>query len=150
MDHFLGARSEVDLTPNAVSVLFRVFMECSIDYYIEKNKITIKEKTLLAGKIFKVVDHLEDAIALRRLNDNGIKSPTEEEFKKAKQKVKFKNMRRVATKDNNSVLSVETFHNFVHDYRTSPIPSELKKHWDNLDGFFYALWDSLSKKKTHD
>jgi hypothetical protein len=146
----LRMKLEVDHSPNAVSVLFRVFMECSVDYYIEKNKIILKDKIKLAGKILKVVDHLENAIALRRLNDEGIKNPTDDEFIKAKQKVKFKCMRRVATKDNNSVLSVETFHDFVHDYRTSPIPSELKKYWDNLDGFFHALWDSLAKKRTHD
>lgn len=143
----LKKKLEVDNTPNAVAVLFRVFMECSIDCYIESHKIKIKDSTKLAGKILHVVDHLEDAIALRRLAEEGIKSPTPEEFKKAKEKVKFKSMRKVATKDNNSILSVETFHDFVHDYKTSPIPTELKKHWDNLDSFFGALWDSLSKKK---
>lgn len=143
----LRRKLEVDNTPNAVAVLFRVFMECSIDSYIEKNKLKVKDDIKLAGKILKVVDHLEDAVALCRLNEVGIKNPTDIEFKKVKEKVKFKNMRRVATKDNNSMLSVETFHDFVHDYRTSPIPSELKKHWENLDSFFSALWDSLSKKK---
>lgn len=143
----LKRKLEVENTPNAVSVLFRVFMECSIDYYIEKNKIPLKEENKLAGKILKVVDHLEDALALRHLTEEGVITPTEIQFKKAKEKVKFKSMRRVATKDNNSVLSVETFHDFVHDYKTTPIPSELKKYWDNLDNFFYLLWDSLSRKK---
>lgn len=147
----LRKKIEVDNAPNAVAVLFRVFMECSIDCYIDTHKLQIKDDTKLAGKILKVVDHLEDAIALRRLAEEGIKTPTSEEFKKAKEKVKFKNMRRVATKDNNSILSVETFHDFVHDYRTSPIPTELKKHWENLDGFFGALWSSfvsVKKKKS--
>jgi hypothetical protein len=143
----LRKKLEVDITPNAVAVLFRVFMECSIDCYIEKNKIALKDKTGLDGKILKAVDHLEDAIALRRLAEQGIKRPTEDDFKKAKEKVKFKSMRKVATKDNNSMLSVTTFHDFVHDYKTSPISSELKKHWDNLDSFFAALWDAMSKKK---
>lgn len=146
----LKKKIEVNSAPNAVAVLFRVFMECSIDCYIDTHKIKIKDDTKLAGKILKVVDHLEDAIALRRLAEEGTKTPTPEEFKKAKEKVKFKNMRRVATKDNNSILSVETFHDFVHDYKTSPIPSELKKHWENLDSFFVALWSSFVsvKKKS--
>jgi len=143
----LRKKLEVDNTPNAVAVLFRVFMECSVDCYIEQNKIKTKDDIKLAGKILAVVDHLEDAIALRRLSEEGIKTPTPAEFKKAKEKVKFKSMRKVATKDNGSILSVETFHSFVHDYKTSPIPSELKKHWENLDSFFAALWDALSKKK---
>ncbi|MEX2405643.1 MAG: hypothetical protein WD579_03520 [Candidatus Paceibacterota bacterium] len=144
----LKKKLEVDITPNAVAVLLRVFMECSIDCYIEMHKIPVKDDIKLAGKILKVVDHLEDAIALRRLNEEGNKSPTEAELKKAKEKVKFNNMRKVATKDNGSILSVTTFHDFVHDHKTSPIPSELKKHWDNLDSFFTALWDALSKKKS--
>jgi len=147
----LRKKIEVDNAPNAVAVLFRVFMECSIDCYIDTHKLKIKDDTKLAGKILKVVDHLEDAIALRRLAEEGNKTPTPEEFKKVKDKVKFKNMRRVATKDNNSILSVETFHDFVHDYKTSPIPSELKKYWENLDSFFVALWSSfvtVKKKKS--
>jgi hypothetical protein len=144
----LKKKLEVDETPNAVAVLFRVFMECSVDCYIETHKIKVKDDIQLAGKILKVVDHLEDAIALRRLNEEGNKSPTADELKKAKEKVKFKSMRKVATKDNGSILSVTTFHDFVHDYKTSPIPSELKKHWDNLDSFFTALWGALPNKKS--
>ncbi|MBI4224973.1 MAG: hypothetical protein HY617_01445 [Candidatus Sungbacteria bacterium] len=145
----LQKKVDVDSAPNAVAVLFRVFMECSIDCYIETHKIKVDEKKGLAGKILKVVDHLEDTIVLRRLAEEGNKNPTPVEFKKIKEKVKFKSMRKVATKDNNSILSVTTFHDFVHDYKVSPIPSELKKYWDNLDSFFVALWGSfvLAKKR---
>jgi hypothetical protein len=144
----LKTKLEVDYVPNAVAVLFRVFMECSIDCYIETYKLPVKDDTRLAGKVLKVVDHLEEAVALRRLSEEGNANPTKAEFKKAKEKVKFKSMRKVATKDNNSTLSVGTFHDFVHDYKMSPIPSELKKHWDNLDGFFCALWSAISNKKS--
>ncbi len=143
----LRKKIEVDYLPNATAVLFRVFMECSIDCYIDTHKLVIKYDTKLAGKILKVVDHLEDALALRRLAEEGKKYPTPQEFKRAKGKVKFSSIRKVATKDNNSILSVETFHDFVHDYKTSPIPSELKKYWDNLDGFFIALWNSFISAK---
>jgi len=142
----LKRKLEVDNTPNAVAVMFRVFMECSIDCYIEQKKLKITEKTTLAGKILKVTDHLEDAIALNSLNEDGIKKPTIIELKKRKEKVKFKNMRRVATKDNNSILSIETFHSFVHDSKTIPISSELKDYWNNLESFFICLWNSLSDK----
>jgi len=140
----------VDQTPNAVAVLFRVFLECSTDYYIEKNKIPVKDGIQLAGKILKVVDHLEGVLAQKYLQDCGISKPTTDDLKKAKQKVKLKEIRKVATKDNNSVLSVTTFHDFVHDYKSSPISSELKKYWDNLDSFFSALWNSfvINKKKS--
>lgn len=144
----LKRKLEVDNTPNAVSVLFRVFMECSVDCYIEKNKIPVKHDIELAGKILKTVDHLENKLADAYLQEQSIKKPTAEDIKRAKQKVKFKEIRKVATKDNNSVLSVSTFHDFVHDYKISPIPTDLKKYWDNLDSFFSALWASFSPRKT--
>lgn len=140
----------VDQTPNAVSVLFRVFLECSVDYYIEQNKIKVKDDTQLAGKISKVTDHLEDYLAAKYLSEQGVAKPTQADLKKAKDKVKLKSIRKVATKDNNSVLSVTTFHDFVHDHKVSPISSELKKHWDNLDSFFVSLWGTFAsgeKKK---
>lgn len=120
----------VDEVPNATAVLFRVFLECSIDCYIEKNKILLPDNIKLAGKIQKVADDLKN---------KGLATDKE-----------LKNIRKVATKDNNSILSVTTFHDFVHDYKASPISSELKKHWENLDGFFNILWKSLllsSEKK---
>ena len=146
----LKKKLDVDNTPNAVAVLFRVFLECTVDCYIEKNKIPVKDDIKLAGKILKVVDHLEDGLAKEYLKEQGTVSPTAKDLEKAKQKVKLKEIRKVATKDNNSMLSVSTFHDFVHDYKSSPIPSELKKHWDNLDSFFIALWKSfiISKKKA--
>jgi hypothetical protein len=137
----------VDNTPNAVAVLFRVFLECSVDCYIEKNKIFVKDNIQLAGKVLKVVDHLEELLVQKYLQENGIVKPTTDDLKKATQKVKLKEIRKVATKDNNSVLSVTTFHDFVHDYKTSPISSELKKYWENLDSFFVALWKSFSQTR---
>lgn len=143
----LKRKLDVDNTPNAVAVLFRVFLECSVDCYIEKYKIPVKDDIQLAGKILKVVDHLEDLLAQKYLQENKILKPTASDLEKAKQKVKFKEIRKVATKDNNSILSVTTFHDFVHDYKCSPIPSELKKYWENLDSFFVALWKVCSQNQ---
>jgi hypothetical protein len=143
----LKRKLDVDNTPNAVAVLFRVFLECSVDCYIEKYKILVKDDIQLAGKILKVVDHLEDLLARKYLQENKILKPTADDLKKAKQKVKLKEIRKVATKDNNSILSVTTFHDFVHDHKSSPIPSELKKYWENLDSFFVALWKICSQNQ---
>ena len=146
----LKKKLKVDTVPNAVAVLFRVFLECSVDYYIEKNNIQVKNDTNLDGKILKVADHIEDVLAQEHLKKQGIKKPAAAEFKKAKDKVKLKAARKVATKDNNSILSITTFHDFVHDYKTSPVPSELKTYWENLDSFFAALWKpflTTTKKK---
>lgn len=110
----------VDETPNAAAVLFRVFLECSLDYYININSISVKTDETLSGKIQKAADYLEKS---------GIANKRD-----------LVNIRRVAAKDNNSYLSVENFHSFVHDYKSTPIPSELKKYWENLDSFFHLIW----------
>lgn len=68
--------------PNAVGVLFRVFLEISIDYFWEKVKgETFTDKERLAGKITKVSEYMEqEGIATRQ---------------------QLQNIRRVATDKNN-------------------------------------------------
>jgi hypothetical protein len=112
-------------TPNAVGVLFRVFLEICLDYFWEKNKgQTFADNTKLAGKITKVSEHLE-----------------KQDWAKQRQ---LKNIRAVAT-DKNNLLAIENFHSYVHSYKTQPSSSDLKLKWDNLQEFFEILWSSLNK-----
>ena len=113
--------------PNAVGVLFRVFLEISIDYFWEKVKgETFTDKERLAGKITKVSEYMEQ---------EGIAT-----------KQQLQNIRRVAT-DKNNLLSIENFHSYVHSYRTQPTSNDLKLKWDNLEEFFVSIWNTLSSKK---
>lgn len=113
--------------PNAVGVLFRVFLEISIDYFWEKGKgETFPDNTKLAGKITKVSDYME-----------------KEKIADSKQ---LKNIRTVAT-DKNNLLAIQNFHGYVHSYKTQPTSSDLKLKWDNLENFFEILWKSLQSKK---
>lgn len=113
--------------PNAVGVLFRVFLETSIDYYWERKGYTFAKDTKLAGKITKVAQHLED---------NGIATVNQ-----------LKNIRIVAT-DKNNLLAIENFHSYVHDYKTQPGSSDLKAKWDNLQEFFEIIYTDLNTKKA--
>ncbi len=112
--------------PNAVGVLFRVFLEISIDYFWEKKGNTFKSDIKLAGKITTVADHMEN---------NNIAD-----------KKQLKNIRTVAT-DKNNLLAIENFHSYVHSYKSQPSSSDLKLKWDNLQEFFEILWESLKPKK---
>lgn len=116
--------------PNAVGVLFRVFLEISIDYFLEKEGSVLPKETRLAGKITKCTEFLEI---------KGIAN--------SKQLV---NIRKVAT-DPKSILGIQNFHDYVHSYKTSPSPNDLKSKWDNLEEFFQILWDynhqKISSKK---
>lgn len=111
--------------PNAAGVLFRVFLEISIDCFWEKNGKTFNDDTKLAGKITIVADHME-----------------KNKIAGSKQ---LKNIRTVAT-DKNNLLAIENFHSYVHSYKSQPSPNDLKIKWDNLQEFFEILWGDLNKK----
>lgn len=111
--------------PNAVGVLFRMFLEISVDYFLEKEGETISPNTKLAGKITKIADYME-----------------QKSIATAKQLV---NIRKVAIAKT-SILSIDNFHDYVHSYKSQPSPNDLKLKWDNLQEFFEILWNYLEKK----
>lgn len=112
--------------PNAVGVLFRVFLEISLDYYAKMNSHGFKKLDTINQKISWVVESLEG---------------------KKYEKKKFNNINKVgsATRQK-SYLSIENFHEYVHSTTTQPSSSELKSKWDNLQEFFELLWEDLNKK----
>lgn len=111
--------------PNAVGVLFRVFLEISIDYFLEKEGEAINPETKLAGKITKIADYMEQ---------KGIATTKQ-----------LGNIRKVAIAKT-SILSIDNFHDYVHSYKSQPSSSDLKLKWDNLQEFFELLWGHLDKK----
>jgi hypothetical protein len=111
--------------PNAVGVLFRVFLEISIDCFMEKAGIHLPDGTKLSGKITKCCDFMET-----------------ENIAAKKQLV---NIRKVAT-DKHHILGIQNFHDYVHSYKTQPSPSDLKLKWDNLEEFFQLLWNNMSSR----
>lgn len=126
-DLFLNGSKNI--VPNAVGVLFRVFLEISIDYFLEKEGIHLPTETKLSGKITKCADVFET--------------------KSLANKKQLNNIRKVAT-DKNNLLNIQNFHDYIHSYKSQPSSSDLIYKWDNLQEFFQILWDycySKSKKK---
>ena len=115
----------LDEAPNAIGVLFRVFLEISIDCYSSKYGLIFKSGTKLAGKIAKVADELEKS---------GIS------------KSQLKNIRSV-TRKGNSILSIDYFHEYVHSFKSQPVPVDLIYKWENLQEFFEILWEEIGKKE---
>ncbi len=116
---------QVNEAPNAVAALFRIFMELSLDYYIEKNFLLNKKSAYasIKQKISLVTGYMEE---------RGV-AKTED----------LKNVRRVGS-EKNSYLGVEVFNEYMHSLKTNPEPSDLKTKWDNLEGFFEILWSDVS------
>lgn len=110
-------------TPNAVGVLFRVFLEVSIDYYLKKKEIPVSYNTKLKEKIAKVTAHMvTNEIA-------------------TKNQVKY--VRNTTNNTSSNILSVDSFHDYVHSDHIRPVPGDLKAYWDNSQEFFEILWENV-------
>lgn len=110
---------------NAVSVIFRVFIELSIDAFIASKNGSIKgvkKMTPLREKFTKVADYFQSS---------GILS--EEELKPL----------RVLTEDDHDILSIDTFNAYVHNRHFTPNENHLKRSWDNIQIFVEKLWENI-------
>ncbi len=113
----------LDKGTNAIAVLFRVFLETSLDFYAEKIGSSFGKNIKLAGKITKVTEILE---------------------KEGVNKKQLKNIRAVTNKGS-SILSINNFHEYVHSFRTQPVPVDLIYKWDNLQEFFEIIWEKIAE-----
>ncbi len=110
-------------TPNAIGVLFRVFLETSINYYLKKKNIEYSFNIKLKEKI---------ALVSRHMIINNI--ATDEE-------VKY--VRNTSQKSSSNILSVDNFHEYIHSGNIRPVPGDLKAYWDNSQEFFEILWKNV-------
>ena len=116
-------RLEVSNYENAVGVLFRVFIELSIDAYIDKypiQNITVDSK--LKQKVIDVTLHMEQSGVSKKNELKGIRS---------------------AVNNQHDILSMDTFNAYVHNRHLSPIAKNLITSWDNIQSFITKLWQSI-------
>ena len=115
-----------DAVPNAVGVLFRVFLEISLDHYAHnQNGHIFPKDSTISKKIPWVVNSLKT---------KGYSAKT------------FNNINQVSSAPTNkSYLSIHKFHEYVHSSVVQPTSSELKLKWDNLQPFFELLWGDINQ-----
>jgi hypothetical protein len=118
--------------PNAISVLFRVFVELSVDWYItnnpsaapavKPNKIPGKppREPSLTAKIEAVAAHL--------VKNNALSAQD------------AKPVRRACQRDSFLAPSIVLLNLYVHNFQMSPSPTDLRAQWDNLQPFVEAMW----------
>ena len=105
---------------NAISVLFRVFIEFSVEEYMNRRAVPgVTSADKLYQKIKAVTKHMEA---------NGIM--TKKDLIAANK----------AGNDPNSMFSTVQLNAYVHNQNFYPSASELKTSWDNLEPFIVKLW----------
>lgn len=112
----------VDTYPNAASVMLRVFLELSVDHFIENEKLPNKNNAKLYEKLKQVSQHLFDT------------GKIPEGLRKA--------IDRIANSSGTVIAaSTVTFNQYVHNSYVLPKPSELYLQWDELQPFMERVWE---------
>ena len=114
--HELKRQLKLNEVPNAAGVLLRVFLELSLDEYIERNSVKIKFRNKnLENKLKAVADYMEDKHIL-----------TEKQLIPVRDAVEGK--------------IITTLNQLVHNRDMVLSSSDLKALWDRLQVFFGKLW----------
>lgn len=121
---------------NTAAIILRVFLEMSVDVYIETFHL-LKEGKLTSSKSGKnLLEKLQTVIEhLKTIKAANIDMTKGMEF---------------AMSNKNSPLSPETMNSYVHNYRFSPMPDSLISEWDNVQPFFECLWQAVAKQKGNE
>jgi hypothetical protein len=109
-----------DNYPNAGSVLLRVFMELSLDAYIDRQRLNIHPDAKLRDKLDASAKYIEAG-----------KKMTSQELMP---------VRRAATGKTLLASDVPTLHGYVHNRHFNPAPIDLKTAWDDLQKFMETIW----------
>jgi hypothetical protein len=113
----------LDEFPNAGAVMFRVFVELSLDSYLTDKNVWPEQQisnSKLAQKLNGVATHLENTGAM-----------TVDELAP---------VRRAAGGQTLLAASISTMHGYVHNRHFAPIPTDIKIAWDELQLFMEKVW----------
>ena len=119
--HELSSLEVSDYT-NAVAVLFRTFIELSVDEYGSKKIKGYSDGLRLTDKVRKVTEYMKTNSILA---DNEIK-PIE-----------------MLSNVPQDKKSINTFNAYVHNHDVNPISDDLKIAWDNITYFIIKLFETL-------
>lgn len=122
----------VESFPNSVSVMFRVFIELSLDAYAARNGILLTRPLTgpVPPKPIKAPDmNLGEKIRTiaQVLLDGG------------KISLGLYNLLDAWSKDHNTKHSLDFLHEYIHNKDASPVPSDLKAQWDQIQEFVRQL-----------
>jgi hypothetical protein len=115
----------VDQYANACSVLFRVFVELSVDHYVKQNKLmneTDMQNKPLAMRMKAAATHLK---RMKKI-DTDLQKAVD---------------RMAGNKVVLAASSTTTMNQYVHNPYVFPQPTELRISWDEIEPFVVELWE---------
>lgn len=120
--------------PNACAVMMRVFLELSVDCYLEEFHL-LKNGAVSASK---------DPRDLKQKTNEVINQMIQQKIYLDQAKAKG-----IRTEINNdkSVFSIDTLNAYVHNLTFNPIPETLMLSWDNIEPFIVAVWKAINDNR---
>ena len=121
-------------TPNICAVMMRVFVEWSMDCFIETYNLK-NEKQMNPNYRRSIREKFSDV--LEKLKTLHVVHPDY-----------YKGMETAFSEEASSIFSFHTLNAYVHNNSFNPIPSELMLSWDNAQPFIEALWKAVNEKQN--
>lgn len=117
----------LDKTRNAIAVLLRVFLEMSVDHFLEGHGVSLRHKPKGGNReVWKNLDmKLAEVVAML------VKIGVPESH--------FVSVRRDLTQPS-SPMNLELWHRYVHDRFATPSSSDLTAAWDHAQPLFDKIW----------
>ncbi len=118
----------VDEYPNAIAVLLRVFLELSVDHYMDSNSLPLKYKDTKNNKIVekslkkKIADVVEHLVAIKGHDRKDLAGVTR------------------ALSVEHSPLYIDLLHAYLHNRFVTPKTRDLIGTWDDASRFFERIW----------
>ena len=106
--------------PNAVAGLFRMFVEISCKYYVEKHKLGSRKLPQTLVNLVKIVS--DDLITSGHLTESAARPMI------------------AVTTDRDHLFGITTLHHYMHSLHQRAVPGDLIRHWDNIEPFMEAMW----------
>ena len=127
---------KTDKFANCSAVMFRVFIELSVDDFAHRHRIALKTAPKQKQTSAKSSQALTRDMSFRQ---------------KLETVADYLDINKICTKDElrgirslianrNHVLSVDSLNAYVHNKHYNPTPSDLKTTWDNVQVFVERLW----------
>jgi hypothetical protein len=105
---------------NGVAVLFRVFIEMSVDWYLNDQGVAVSSSARLGEKVKAAGDHLHKRSKLTL--------------------AQVKPVRQASQKNSYLGPTITLFNDYVHNAAMFPAPGDLRSHWNSLQPFLQAIW----------